>query len=131
MKQALSCVALLLLALLIGCAIDITQHSQRIPLVKPDNLEESVVLQQDVQLDLPGGLFIRKLERGSTWQAVGDLPQGRVYRSVNRVLMVGSGNAHEAHIVLGQGAVIGVYLPVEGALITAEKPVLLTTGRTP
>ena len=131
MQQSLPFAVLLSLTLLTGCAIDMTQHSQRVPLTKTDQPGELLTLPKDVQLSLAGGFFIRKLEQGSTWQVVGDLPQGRVYRAVGRVLMVGSGNAHEACIVLAQGAVIGVYLPVEGALITAAKSVPLTNGRTP
>src|SRR5215510_3825356 len=121
MKQYLPFAVLLSLTLLPGCAFDITQHSQRVPL-KADQSGELLILPKDVQLSLPGGLFIRKLEQGSTWQAVGDLPQGRVYRSVGRVLMVGSrrsGSTHEAFLVVAQRAVIGVYLPVEEALITS------------
>lgn len=117
--------------LLIGCAVSIAKRSQPVQIAVDSYSREQLVLMKDIQLSLPDGLSMRALERGSTWVMVGSIPQGRVYRPVNKVLMIKSGNAHEAYLVIADNLLIGAYLPVEQVLIQAGSPVSLTKKGNP
>lgn len=69
--------------------------------------------------------FNEVLEKGSTWKRVGAVEQGDVYKRTGGVFMLTGRNAHEAHLVVSGGQLVGFYLPGEGAFAPASRAVAL------
>ena len=107
-------VTLLFLALwvLSACAVDLGPRSSAAEL-KKQGPPTVIKLDSDLHLDLPSRLSARPLEAESQWERVGEIPQGEVYRSLDSVLMLNSGNRHEAYLVMSGGNITGLYLPFE------------------
>jgi hypothetical protein len=74
----------------------------------------------------PSGGRPRQLDGGSTWQAVGRIEQGDVYKRLDGIFIIQARDVHEARLVISGGKVVGFYLPVEGQFSPAVPPVQLT-----
>ncbi|MEJ6020842.1 hypothetical protein [Ramlibacter sp. PS4R-6] len=79
----------------------------------------------------PAGGRRRPIEVGSTWQSVGRIDQGEVYKRLGGVFIVQARDVHEACLVVSDGKVVGVYLPVEQTFSPVVPPVQLTLRGTP
>lgn len=105
--------------------------STRTPFTAADTAtRQEATLARDVEVDLPSG-YKRHLPGGSRWRWVGSTPQGRVYRPIDTVFTIEGRNVHEAYLVLSQGALVGFYLPGEGAFSSLSKPLPMLLGDTP
>jgi len=69
-------------------------------------------LTQAAEVALATG-YSTTLRATTTWQLVGTIPQGEVYRTRDQVVTLEGAHIHEAYIVVDQGALVGFYLPVE------------------
>jgi hypothetical protein len=127
--------ALLLCACLAGgCAVDVERNSQQaemvsvVPSGSASQTSGRLIIRDDtpvaLPLNFPFSYSAPPLRRNSEWLAVGNIPQGTVYRPAKGVFQVTSGDAHEAFIVVSQGLLAGVYLPVSKAFVElrGEKP---------
>lgn len=86
-----------------------------------------------IQLKTPAEIrletgYTRKLATGSTWQRVGTLPQGAVYRPVGTIFTIEGRQVHEAYLVIADQRLVGFYLPGEQAFSPLSTAVPLTTG---
>jgi len=98
-----------LLALLVGsCAPAVVQEpTQLTPMVG-----KSFQLTQAAEVALATG-YSTTLRANTTWQLVGTVPQGEVYRTRDQVVTLEGAHIHEGYVVLDQRALVGFYLPVE------------------
>jgi len=111
-----------------GCATDIKTHSQAALLTSPAaQPADHLTITDRADVSLASGFSMPAIRAGSCWASVGDVPAGRCYKAQNAVLLVDSGHLHEAYLVVAQHNIVGVYLPVEHAYITAERPVVIDT----
>lgn len=104
-----------------GCATDITRHGYPVELV-PDHGAPSLRVTEAVPLDLAAGRADQPLEAGARWDPVGTIPDGVVYRSHEDLLQVHTGHAYEAWIVVRDGWLMGVYLPVQDLYLELDSP---------
>lgn len=86
-----------------------------------------------IQLKTPAEIrletgYTRKLAAGSSWQRVGALPQGAVYRPVGTIFTIEGRQVHEAYLVIADQRLVGFYLPGEQAYSPLSTAVPLTTG---
>ena len=77
---------------------------------------------QDQITGAPVGGRERKLPSGSTWQAVGAIAEGDVYRPVGTILTAEAMNVHEAYIVVRDRTWVGFWLPAESGFVDIAKP---------
>jgi len=77
---------------------------------------------QDQVAGAPAGGHERKLAAGSTWQAVGTIAEGGVYRPVGTILTAEAMNVHEAYIVVRDRTWVGFWLPAENGFVEIAKP---------
>ncbi len=116
---------------LVACAFDVIHVEQH-----PAQLDSMSVaskpfrLAADVDVDIGFG-YHRTLKRGSTWRAVGRLPNGDVYTTGDQVLTVEASNIQEAYIVVESRKLIGFYLPVERTFSPLRQPVGLPVTEIP
>lgn len=109
--QSLMAVGLFLL--LNACAFDVVRLKQIPVEIRADSTcLERFTLTQDTKIDVGPG-YSRILKSGSRWECVGELPQGKVYKTKDQVLTVEGSNIFEANIVVADQKLIGYYLPVE------------------
>jgi len=99
--------------LLYGCAFDLV-HVKQVPTTLDSRASATggLVLNTQAHVDLGTG-FSRTLRQGTTWEHVGSIPQGHVYRTRDQVVTVEASNVHEAYIVVAGNKLVGFYLPVE------------------
>jgi len=67
----------------------------------------------------------RTIAGGTTWNLIGTIPEGEVYKSNSQTLTVECSNIHEAYLVVRDKSVVGFYLPVERGFVTLPEPVAL------
>jgi len=84
-------------------------------------------LSTEVNLKLSTG-YSRTLPAGSSWRAVGTLPQGTVYQRINDVFTIEGRQVHEAYLVVQRSALLGFYLPAEGIFSPLTPSVSLPLG---
>lgn len=70
--------------------------------------------------------YERTLPARSRWQAVGELPEGLVYRPAGTVFTIEGRHVHEAYLVVRQGVLQGFYLAGESRYSPLDKPIPLT-----
>ncbi|HXP74157.1 MAG TPA: hypothetical protein VN823_08425 [Stellaceae bacterium] len=106
-----------------ACAFDVIQVRQ-----VPATLETfsgpapEWTLSQDVNVRLREG-FSTLLKSGTTWHAIGRIPQGDVYRTSDQIVTVEASNVYEAAVVLKADVVVGFYLLVEHTFTAADPEV--------
>ncbi|MBN3818969.1 hypothetical protein G3N57_21150 [Paraburkholderia sp. Se-20369] len=127
MKQraAAWCGAAAVLAALAGCAPAIVVQDAH--LVAPATDVPNRVVQQEAIIHLSTG-FNRRIAAGTQWRFVGSLPQGRVFRAVNKVFAIVGRQEHEAYLVLDDNRLVGFYLPGEAHFSPLDPPVSLQLG---
>ena len=98
-----------LVALLFGsCAPTVVQE----PTQLTPTVGKTFRLMQAAEVALTTG-YSTTLRANTTWQLVGTLTQGEVYRTRDQVVTLEGAHIHEAYIVVDQGVLVGFYLPVE------------------
>lgn len=78
-------------------------------------------LARDTSITFDTG-YQRQLKAGSSWQRVGTVPQGEVYRPVQDVFTVEGANMHEAYLIVRNDQLVGFYLPAEHGFSALGKP---------
>ncbi len=122
-RSALRHLALGAAVLLGGCAFDVIRIQQ-----VPATLEAATrpapewTLSQDVNVRLHEG-FAALLKSGTTWHAIGRIPQGDVYRTSDQIVTVEASNVYEAALVLNADVIVGFYLIVEHTFTAADPQV--------
>jgi len=99
------------LLLLGACAFDVVSlHSIPTTLTPANANGPRLVLQTGLQPKLVSG-WVSPLKPHTTWQKVGQTPQGDVYRTKDQILTVEASNLYQADMVVKDGEVIGFYIP--------------------
>ena len=105
-----------------GCMFDIVSVPQKSTVFTP-LIEDAKNFKIDaghvVQI---GTGFRTQLKAGTTWNQIGSIPQGEVYRSPDQILVVEASNIHEAALVVNDGQVVGFFLLVEKTFCPAKQP---------
>lgn len=102
-------VGVLGVTLLLGsCAPTVVQQ----PTLLTPAVGKTFRLIQTAEVALTTG-YSTTLRANTTWQLVGTVTQGEVYRTRDQVVTVEGANIHEGYIVVDQGVLVGFYLPVE------------------
>jgi hypothetical protein len=109
---------------LIGCAFDLA-HVSFTPAVCTPKSGQSVKIKENMPITGTPCWHDRTVFRGTTWELVGSISQGDVYKSRDQVLTVECSNIHEVYLVVSHGLVVGFYLPVEKGFVKLSKPVTL------
>jgi hypothetical protein len=113
-----------LLALLVGsCAPAVVQE----PTQLTPTVGKSFRLTQAAEVALATG-YSTTLRENTTWQLVGTVPQGEVYRTRDQIVTLEGAHIHEGYIVVDQGALVGFYLPVERTFSPVMPAKRLSTG---
>ena len=115
-----------LLSLLVACAEMVPMsptdyYPCENPSARQIKLAETVTFMLSTQ-------YSRTLRKGSTWQEVGKLPQGLVYRPVKSVFNLEGRQVHEAYLVISGKKLVGFYLPVESSFSPIVEPIILPLG---
>lgn len=106
---------------LIGCAFDLAHVSSAATQLSPaSDVNKSFTLADTVQAKAPCG-YDRTLRKDTTWDFVGTIPQGEVFKPKDQVLTVECSNVFEAYLVVSKGYLVGFYLPVEKGFVSASK----------
>lgn len=74
----------------------------------------AVEVLQEVSVPVGTG-YKRTIPQGSVWRSIGRIPEGEVFKPVDRVFTVEGTHVHEAYLVLDGDRLVGYYLPVENA----------------
>lgn len=118
---ALFCVCATLV--LSACASVMGEPIASPPVLRPD-ATSMLVLGQTTNVSV-STFYSRTLRAGTHWKYFGSLPQGDIYRPVDTVLTVESGNVQEAYLVLSGANLVGYYLPVEKNYSKIDSPVVI------
>ncbi len=101
------------LVVLSGCCFDLTSVKQQpVTLRTSDMSMPAWVLQQNINVPLESWSTTH-LNKDTTWQHVGHIEKGDVYKTKDQIVTVEGSNIHEAYIVISGGSLVGFYLPVE------------------
>ena len=121
MKRAI----ILMLALACACASEVVREPRTLTAVSPGTERPQIEIAQDAEVSVsanpPISGYTRKLLRGSRWQLVGTVPEGKVYRRADGIFTVEGAQIHEAYLVLDGDQLVGFYLPVEKAYAPAAR----------
>jgi hypothetical protein len=113
-----------LVASLVGsCAPVVVQE----PTQLTPAIGKSFRLTQAAEAALTTG-YSTTLRANTTWQLVGTVPQGEVYRTRDQIVTLEGAHIHEGYIVVDQGALVGFYLPVERTFSPVTPPKRLSTA---
>ena len=105
-----------------ACAFDVARLKQvPVEIRTGSACMESFTLTQDTKIDVGPG-YSRTLKSGSRWECVGEIPQGRIYKTKDQILTVEASNVFEANIVVADQKLIGYYLPVERSFSPLDDP---------
>lgn len=127
-KQCAFGVSLVVMALVAGCAFDVShvrQQPAQFTAAAPPARE--FVLTKLVKAKLGTG-FPTVLNAGTRWRQVGSVQQGDVFATRDQVVMVEASNNYEAYLVVAAGSVRGFYLPVERTFVAVARPIPLETA---
>ena len=91
--------------------------------------ERTFALAKDVEISqLPCG-YSRTLRNGTSWNLVGELPKGAIYRSKDQSLTLECSNVYEAYLVVAEDSLVGFYLPVEKGFVPVPNPIRLPINK--
>ena len=132
MKQKLKLVSLNLmavavLALVAGCAFDISHVKQQpVTYTAVATPAQAFVLSREIKATMGTG-YPTRLKAGTRWYQVGNTEHGAVFGTKDQVVTVEASNNYEAQLVVADGFVKGFYLPVERSFVTVSSPIRLET----
>jgi len=109
-KRALRMIAAGIALFLAACAPPVTQ----LPTQLTPATGKSFRLTREVEADISTGRSTT-LRAGTSWELVGTVSMGEVYRTHDQAVTVRGDGVHEGFIVVRDGTLVGFYLPVERA----------------
>ncbi len=107
-----------------ACAFDLA-HVSYTPTVCTPKSDKSFRMREDTAITGMPCSYNRTVLKGTTWNLVGTVPEGEVYKSSNQVMSVECSNVHEAYLVVRETSVVGFYLPFEKGFVKLSKPIAL------
>jgi hypothetical protein len=124
MRQRSSFGIVLLCTFFLGCAFDVAHIQYRQSQFTPvPEFPKYIVMKDSVEItEGPCAYYSRKLRQGTTWDFVGTIPEGEIYKPRDQVLTIEASHVYEAYLVLSNDSLIGFYLPVEGSFAALPSP---------
>lgn len=114
----------LLVAVSVAACAAVAHVPAQIDLLDSAARGEPLVLAEPVSIAFDTG-YRRDLRAGSRWLRVGSVAQGAVYKPHDDIFTVEGAHMHEAYLVVGQGKVVGFYLPAERAFTPLSQPLAI------
>jgi hypothetical protein len=105
----------IVIATVLATACSITQIPVTERITVHDN-PSSVILHAPVVIELDHAKPVR-LRAKTSWDRIGEIPQGTVFSTADQVVVVESFNTRQAYIVVSEGRVVGYFLPVENSFV--------------
>ena len=121
-KRALRMISAGFALFIAACAPPVTQ----LPTQLTPATGKSFRLTREVEADISTGRSTT-LRAGTSWELVGTVSMGEVYRTHDQAVTVRGDAVHEGFIVVREGTLVGFYLPVERAFCPVEKSQPLAT----
>ena len=121
-NRASIAILITVLSLAPACAFDLVRVKQEPTLLEVQSARHAPwTLTEKVSVRIGTG-YTTKLESGTHWTHVGNIPQGDVYRTTDQIVTVVGPNIFEAQIVVRDRFLVGFYLPVERTYTLASEP---------
>jgi hypothetical protein len=117
MKKSIQIILVVIGLLIAGCHVKYTPVVMKTTTSKP-----AWILAEKTELHLQSGSTTH-LKADTTWEYVGAIEQGDVYKTHDQIVTIKGPNMFEAYIVLSEEHVVGFYLPVEKAYSRISKPI--------
>jgi len=119
-------IIILFVLVAVGCAFDVAHVSyEPVKITSNSETRESFTLNEAVEISRTPCGYKRTLNQYSSWDYVGTIPEGDVYKPRNQVLTVECSNVYEAYVVVSEGFLVGFYLPVESGFVPIKKKIEL------
>lgn len=130
MKSILRSLLLVGLSVMLNaCAFDVVRINQLpVELQTDSNCVEEFSLTEDTSVKAGPG-YNRILKSGTRWVCIGEILQGKVYKTKDQILTVEASNVFEAYLVVDDQKLIGYYLPVEGSFYPLKDHIRLPTNQ--
>jgi hypothetical protein len=124
MRQRFNFRLVLLCTFLVGCAFDVAHIQYRPSQFTPvSEFPKYFVMKDSVEItEGPCAYYSRKLRQGTTWDFVGTIPEGEIYKPGDQVLTIEASHVYEAYLVLSNNSLVGFYLVVERAFAALPNP---------
>lgn len=114
--------------LLTGCAFDVAHVSYHpTDLLPQPQSGQFLMMKKAVEITGAPCGYSRTLQEGSSWELIGSVPEGKVYKPLDQVLTVECSNVYEAYLVCVSQSLVGFYLPVEHGFVALKKAIELPT----
>jgi hypothetical protein len=114
------------IAVLLGCLGACAAPSAPSQLVARSSFTQPQLrtLARETTIKLDSGYF-GTLEAGSTWEVLGVIPDGEVYRPVKDMLTLEAANIREAYLIVRSDLLVGFYSPADRSVSVMQAPVPL------
>jgi hypothetical protein len=120
------------IALTFGCAFNLADVKYQPTRIESAGGElKSFTFDADTPIHGAPCGYSRSLRKGTTWEAIGRVAEGGVYRSRDQIMTVECSNIFEAYLVVAEQNLVGFYLPVEKAFSPLSEPIKLTVSYKP
>lgn len=117
MKKFVPLIPVVMGILLSGCSVKYT------PVVMETTTPKATwTLTEKVDVPLESGSTTH-LKANTTWEYVGTIEQGDVYKTKDQIVTVKGSNMFEAYLVISGERLVGFYLPVENGFTRISKPI--------
>src|SRR5580658_5015503 len=113
---------LALIALLFGGCAEVSHSPAEITPISITERATQQTLVTQLEFELDTG-YVRTLKSGSQWTHIGRVSQGEVYKPFKDVFTLQGAQVHEAYLVVGNGKLVGFYLPVERGFSPLKQPI--------
>jgi hypothetical protein len=128
MNRTILGISVLCSAMIAGCPFDVIRVTENPAALDSVNTCGDVFVLRAAAEVRPSGGYARTLNQGTTWECVGRIAQGTVYRTKDQVLTVEASNISEAYIVVSSRTLVGFYLPIEHAFAPVKTQVPLVVA---
>lgn len=117
--------AVALVVSLLACATDIRGHVEPVTLNADVAAPSRITIREAIRLVPSGSVAPADVRAGSTWELVGRIDRGDVYRPVDTVLQLRTGHSAEAYLVIRERTVVGCYVPHARGYLALDEPASL------
>lgn len=121
-RRALSMIAIALSIAAAACATDIRSHVAPVELKSQLAAPARITIVESTSLVPVGSVEPTPIRAHSSWVCVGRIDRGDVYRPIDTVLQLKTGNAAEAYLVLNEARAVGFYVPHAHGFLALVEP---------
>jgi len=120
MKKTVQLIFLVVGLLIAGCSVKYT------PVVIKTTTKSKPMwtLTEKINVTLQSGSTTH-LKLNTTWEHVGTIEQGEVYKTKDQIVTIRGPNMFEAYLVISEERIVGFYLPIEKGYARISKPIII------